>query len=68
MKIRVLVLQHAHPAMGRPGLASGREYELNDQWARELLAIGAAEPIGETPSKRAEKRPAGPTKRDAEKR
>lgn len=56
MKIRVLIEQLARG--DRRYLASGEEVDIDQEWARELLARGDAEPVAETRAQKAEKRPA----------
>jgi len=59
MKIRILTEQDVHSSQPeRQYLASGSEVELPNDWARELLNRGEAEPVVEKASDSAEKRPA----------
>lgn len=60
MKVRVLAEQQPHHSQpDRHHIASGDEVDLPNDWAKELVQRGEAEPIAQKPSSRAEKRPTG---------
>lgn len=59
MKVRILIEQRAHLGLERKALASGEAYDLDKEWAKELLDRGDAEPVARKETRRAERRPSG---------